>query len=176
MESGDERRREHRRRRTPSTTSGCGCRSSRRRESSVAADICKFCFISERYTPVRLSRRARSLARSRPRSLDRPRCRECRDDFGGQFVAGLCFVQSSTSLRQRLHARRACHAVTQRILVRQRPVRAEPFTELVTQVLPVFWLHRHPGFVAFRTRPHAKRCACHGPSVNVHREGFLRFA
>ena len=38
----------------------------RRRESSVAADICKFCFISERHTPVHLSRRARSLARSLP--------------------------------------------------------------------------------------------------------------
>ena len=41
----------------------------RRRESSVAADVCKFCFISKRYTPVRLSRRARSLARSIARAF-----------------------------------------------------------------------------------------------------------
>ena len=74
-------------------------------------------FISERYTPARLSRRrrARSLARSRPRSLVRPRCRECRDDFEGQVVAGLCTVQRSTSLRQRLDARRARHAVTSQV-------------------------------------------------------------
>ena len=83
---------------------------------------------------MRLSRRARSLARSRPRSLDRPRFREYRDDFEGQIVAGFFFMQRSTSLRQRLHARRARHAEPQRVLLeRQRPVRAEPLAELVTQ-------------------------------------------
>ena len=86
-----------------------------------------------------------SLAPSRPRSLVRPRCRESRDDVEGQVVAGLVLMQRSTSLRHGLHVTR--RAVRRRILVRQRLVRADQFTELVTRVLLAFLRHRRPSFL-----------------------------
>ena len=131
-------------------------------------------FASSPSVTPRASISARSLPRSLAPSLTRsPRFREFRDDFEGQVVAGVCFMQRSTSLRQLLHARRARHAVRLRRLVRQRPVRAEPFAELVTQVLPVFLRHRRPSVPAFPDRPHPERCASHGLSVNRNLEGLL---